>query len=326
MKYRRLIPVLVVGCCCVSVCAQAPNDLTNAELATELRENIAYWEAMLKRDLRLLKKRAVSASKVDQLRANLCKWKHDLAGIENDEKEMEKQTRELLEIRKRKAERWEALRKAGYASEYQTNEAQRQLAVNRYLVARIDGDRDVALRELRRTVSLCQQEVALREKALAKKQTVRARVNWARNRLVCAKYQLARATNNVESITTELSELVEALRHDWQRMETLYDQRMTTYVELYFSHVFFINAMVRKSSLEGKNQVVEELLEQQITLHENVLKRGRESGWHSGFTARAKQSLDRSIASALRQDRKRLEQVKETGQLGDDLTLAELDP
>lgn len=329
MKHlRHFIPLFLVTLSGVSAAQPSTEDGGDAisHDVADLRQSIAYCETTLAKYSRLLATGAASAGQVDGVRAVLCMQKHDLAVTEGDFSEIDRQRRMLLEIRERECQRWRKVYQRGHASELQMNDALRRQAVNRYIVAEMDGQHNVALRELRRTVELCQTAVESREKALGQQRSALAKINWFRSRLACAKYQLAIKATHSDKTVAEFRELVDELRRDWERMEQQYERGATTFIEVYFAQTYFVTARLRLARLEGKTEIVKELLGQLVELHENTLRQSHQAEVATNYTLRAGQSIRLAISRQLERDQRRHSKFLRAGELIDDPTLGELDP
>lgn len=325
MRYPLYIAILFVSLGDLQVAAQIADGSTR--LATQyddaLRNNVKHLESQLEKQLKLLEKGFISGEEVDQNRASLAMLNHDLAVLEKDLDEVIKQRRLLTEVRERQ---WRRLQRLGQGHELQAIEAQRRFVVNRYLVAELEGRHDTALDELRHGIKLCEKEVEWWEEAAEKKLVARASLNWARNRLICARYQLSKSEARPEDLVFQLRDSVETLKNDWSDVKELSERRLVSFVDEYFAHTYLLDAQLRLANLESKPDALQQLLRQQLKLHGEALTRGRKAGWGMQYPVSFQQDLEHAIATALNRDTQRLNDLLRTGELNDDLTIASLDP
>ena len=151
-------------------------------------------------------------------------------------------------------------------------------------------------------------------------------MNRARNRLICAKVQLAKEEKRPKDLIPQLRDAVQMWENEWTQVKQLYEQKLVSMIDEYFPSSYLLDAKLRLAQAQGRSDVVRKVLSDLVRRHETILKQGRRLSWGPYSSPSAKRTLDTVISARLNRDTRRLEEFLRTGLLNDDLTLGELDP
>lgn len=291
-----------------------------------VKKFIAQLERQLEVQLKLQRSGVSSAATVDRVRVDLAKARYDLAVVQRDDDKRKQQATVLRNIRERELNRLQDLRTRGHNLEFQFVKAQRRLAMSRFMDLRLKQPREAARDALLDGVQLCEQEVALWQKALDEKMATRAEVSYSRNRLACARYQLGKMDKNAEARIPELVAAVERFQDDWDQVLRLKKQGAATVLDELIVRSSLLNARIRLENERDHKDEVKTLLSELVQVDEKALELVRKPGFLMFVTRNAKQVIRNALVMELAHDQLRLHIIDESKELADDLTLSVLDP
>lgn len=288
--------------------------------------HIAQLEKQLAAQEKLHRKGFTSAAKLDDVRGDLAKAKHDLAGINRDDAEASKQRRVLFEVRKRELERIRKLQKRGHEFTLPSTRARRRIAVHRFLEAEENEDHQALKETLSQVIELCERESQLWRDALAKQTATRFDVSRATNRLVCAQYLQAKVNAQAADAIRALQQTVDRLKSDWKTVVRLRQSGGATIFEELYTQSVLRNAEIRLATAEENGNDVREQLNRLLADNAKMLAIAEKPDSGIYAAKNPKDALKTGLAFELKRDQARLAAAMANRKFIDDLSIAALDP
>lgn len=282
--------------------------------AESLEKWVAELELQIKQLVKLEKLGNVAEGERDFNEAQLAAIRFELARIIGDPANARPHLQEFVDIEQRRLERLKPLRKLNAVPLITMTHVRSGLHFGKFHMAKLKKEAAQVVEQLEEFVSLSEQEVDCFQNAVEAESVSPCEVSVANHQLLFARYLLGKRQGNFDEILPEIRAINQRLETDWLAAEKLHQRRLITMLDSYIMHLYYLESELLIAAIEDDRETMAKLLEQRITLHDRVLKKGREIGWGPTVAINFQINLENLLSCSSAFDQFLLARLSATGQ------------
>lgn len=246
--------------------------------------------------------------------AQLAAIKYEIAKINEDRQTGEPPLQDFIDIEQRRLTRLQPLRRLNAVPAITMIHVRSGLHFGLFHRAQLKEQPTQEIEHLEEFVRLSEQEVASYQMAIQTNSVSLCEVSVANHQLLYARYLLGKRQDNLNEILPEILKINARLKTDWLAAKKLHERRLINLLDAYFMQLYYLESQLLIAAIEDAEESMVDLLQQRVSLHDEVLKKGREVGWGPTVAIYSQLNLEYFLSCSSAFDQFLLSRLEESGE------------